>query len=144
MAGSLGGVLGRYLAVSVINVVNHQLLLQLAVRWWGWSGGAANAFAAVVAVVPAYFLSRHWVWRVSGRSSLRAEVVPFWLIALAGLVVSTVLTEGADRLWDEPLLLSAASLVGYFIVWVVKFLLLNVLFGRARRNVSDEPQAAPV
>ncbi len=117
--------------VSAVNVANHQLLLQLALRWWDWSGGWANAFAASAAAIPAYFMSRYWVWQVRGRSSLRAEILPFWAIALLGLVVSSFTAEAADRLFDDPLMVSAGSLAGYFVVWVAKFLLLDRLFDRS-------------
>lgn len=125
------GVVLRYLLTSGINVVNHQVLLQVAVRWWGWSGGQANVFAAVVAALPAYLLSRYWVWQVDGRPSLRAEVIPFWTIALLGLIASTITATVADRLFDRPIMISVGSLVGYFIVWVLKFLVLDRLFKRA-------------
>ena len=129
--GADAGVAARYLATSAVNVVNHQLLLQLAVRWWGWSGGVANTFAAIVAVVPAYLLSRYWVWQVDGRPSLRGEIIPFWAIALLGLVASSAAAELADRLFDEPLMISVGSLAGYLLVWVLKFVVLNVLFRRS-------------
>lgn len=130
-SGGDPGVVLRYLGTSGINVVNHQILLQLAVRWWDWSGGAANAFAAIVAALPAYLLSRYWVWQVDGRPSLWVEVVPFWAIALLGLVASTATAAAADSLFDEPLMISVGSLVGYFIIWVLKFLILDRLFDRA-------------
>ena len=137
--GANGGVLIRYLITSAINVINHQILLQIAVRWWGWSGGWANVFAAMIAVIPAYLLSRYWVWQVTGRSSLRSEVLPFWIIAIIGLVVSTVAAEAADRQFDEPLLISAASLGAYLVVWVMKFIVLNILFQRAAEQTEVTP-----
>lgn len=130
---------GRYVLVSVVNVVNHQLILQLALQMWSWSGGWANAFAASVAAIPAYFMSRYWVWEVRGRSSLRGEVLPFWAIALVGLVVSSLTAEAADRLFDNRLMISAGSLLGYFVVWVAKFLLLDLLFGRSRTMTGEQP-----
>lgn len=128
VVGANGGVMFRYLVTSGINVITHQFLLQIAVRWWGWSGGVANVFAAMVTVFPAYLLSRYWVWQANGTPSLRREIIPFWLIAAAGLFLSTFLAELADRRFDWPLLISAASLAGYFVVWVTKFLLLNQMF----------------
>lgn len=125
------GVVLRYLGTSAVNLVNHQILLQLAVRAWDWSGGQANVFAAVVAAFPAYLLSRYWVWQVDGRPSLRAEVLPFWTIALLGLLASTAAAITADRLFDAPIMISVGSLAGYFVVWVLKFLFLDRLFNRA-------------
>ena len=138
--GISGSVVARYLVTSGINVVNHQLLLQMAVRWWGWSGGAANVFAAIVSVIPAYLLSRYWVWDVQGKPSLRNELVPFWAIAAIGLVASTASAEAADRAFESPLIISIGSLAGYLLVWVMKFLVLNHLFQRADSKL-DEPVA---
>lgn len=137
--GSIGRA-GRYLMVSIVNVINHQLLLQLALNLWGWSGGVSNAFAATTAALPAYFMSRHWVWQVRGRSSVRSEVLPFWIIAILGLVVSSLTAEVADRLFEQAIMVSVGSLVGYFIVWVAKFLALDELFDGARLNT---PEAEP-
>ena len=119
---------GRYLAVTAVNIVNHQLILQLAVNLWDWSGGWANAFAACVAAGPAYFMSRYWVWQVRGRSSLRGEILPFWAISLIGLLVSSAAAEAADRMFSHALMISVGSLFGYFLVWVAKYVLLNRLF----------------
>ena len=141
LSGSIGRA-GRYLMVSAVNVINHQLILQLAVNLWGWSGGVANAFAATTAAVPAYFMSRYWVWRVRGRSSLRSEVIPFWVIAVLGLVVSSLTAELADRLFERPIMISVGSLVGYFIVWVAKFLTLDELFDGRRLNPRPEADEA--
>lgn len=141
MLGTDVGVVSRYLITSVINVINHQLLLQMALRWWGWSGGMANAFAAMVAVIPAYLLSRYWVWEVSGPNSVKREIGPFWLIAIAGLVLSTAAAEAADRLFGSEWLVSVGSLAGYFVVWVVKFALLNVVFDPEDETVPPEVRA---
>lgn len=126
----------RYLLTSGINVVNHQVLLQVAVRWWGWSGGTANAFAAFVAALPAYLLSRYWVWEVDGKPSLRLEVIPFWVIALVGLLASTATAAAADRLFADPIWISIGSLAGYAVVWVLKFLVLDLLFNRSRGDAA--------
>jgi putative flippase GtrA len=128
----------RYVVVSAINVFNHQALLLVAHGVWDWSGGIANVFAAVVAAIPAYLLSRYWVWSVRGAHSVRAEIIPFWTLALLGLVVSTVLAETADRLFESSLAVSAASFAGYLVVWVVKFLVLNRIFERSAARLTRE------
>ncbi len=128
--------------VSVLNVVNHQLLLWIANSVWGWSGGWANAFAALVAAVPAYWLSRHWVWEVErGRPhSWRTEILPFWALSLVGLAVSSVMAEVADRYAGSGIWVNMASLVGYFVVWVAKYLLLDLIFADRSHNTADRPE----
>jgi putative flippase GtrA len=123
----------------MLNVVNHQVLLNLANSGWGWSGGASNLFAAVVAAIPAYLLSRYWVWALRGAHSFRAEVLPFWIIALIGLAVSTSLAELADRFVGSGPAVALASLAGYGVVWVVKFMVLDGLFGQAAQHHERAP-----
>jgi putative flippase GtrA len=130
-AASKRPVAGKYLAVSILNVVNHQILLNLANSGWGWSGGTSNLFAAVSAAIPAYLLSRRWVWEIRGAHSFRSELLPFWVIALVGLALSTSLAELADRAIGSGLAVAMASLAGYGVVWVVKFLVLDGLFAHA-------------
>ncbi len=120
---------GRFLLVTMVNNVNHQGLLFLANSVWAWSGGVANLFAGLIAAVPAYFMSRWWVWNVRGkRHDPRGEVAPFVGIAVLGLAVSTVFAEAADRWFGSGLIVNFATLVAYFLVWLAKFFLLNRVF----------------
>ena len=130
---------GRFLIVTLINNVNHQGILYVANSIWGWSGGRANLLAGLVAAVPAYLLSRWWVWSVRGkRHDLRREVLPFVGIAVVGLIVSTVFAEVADRWFGRGLIVNFATLLAYFLVWLVKFVLLDRVFisGPARTGAS--------
>lgn len=127
----------RYLLVSAFNFAGHQAFLFLANSVWGWSGGVANVFAACVMSIPAYLLSRAWVWEVDGRHDVRRQVLPFWAITLAGLVVSTVFAAVADSVFGAGLAVNLASLIGYFIVWVAKFFLLDRLFGSSATTVDE-------
>ncbi len=131
-----GRLAGRYLAVSVFNTIFSQGLLFLANSVWGWSGGWANAFAAIVASGPAYILSRAWVWEKSGNHSVAREVVPFWVITFVGLGVSTLAAEFADRQFGAGLWVNVASLTAYFFVWIVKFILLDKLFSPEQSETS--------
>lgn len=118
---------GRYVVVSVWNTICHQATLLVAYSGLGWSGGWSNIAGAVVACIPAYFLSRAWVWQRSGRHSLHREVLPFWSIALVGLVVSTLTAHLADAALGSQIWVNIGSLFGYFLVWVAKFFLLDQL-----------------
>ena len=124
-----GATATRYLLVSAVNFIGHQTFLFLANSVWGWSGGIANIFAAIVMSVPAYLLSRAWVWEVEGGHDMRRHVLPFWAITLVGLVVSSLFAAAADRIFGAGIAVNIASLIGYFIVWVAKFFLLDRLFG---------------
>ena len=127
----------RYIVVSLLNVVNHQVLLYLANSGWGWGGGRSNVFAAVLAAIPGYLLSRYWVWEVRGNNSFRTEILPFWTIALLGLLVSTGLAEAADRVFGAGLAVALASLFGYFVIWVLKFIVLDRLFHQSNQQRTE-------
>jgi len=128
----------RYLLVSAFNFAGHQALLFLANSRWGWSGGVANIFAACVMSIPAYLLSRAWVWEVEGSHDMRRQVLPFWAITFFSLVVSTIFAAVADRVFGAGIAVNLASLTGYFIVWVAKFFLLDRLFGDVLTNADAE------
>ncbi len=120
---------GRFLLVTVINNINHQGLLYVANSIWHWSGGQANLFAGLVAAIPAYLLSRSWVWGVKSKHhDLRRHVLPFLGIAAVGLLVSTIFAEVADRWFGSGLAVNFATLVAYFLVWLGKYLMLDRLF----------------
>ena len=132
LRASHGKMAGRYVIVSVWNTILHQAMLLVGYSGFGWSGGWSNLFAAFVAAIPAYFLSRAWVWGRSGRHSFQREVLPFWLIALVGLLSSTILAHLADKAFGQQIWINLGSLAGYFLVWVGKFFVLDsLLFPRS-------------
>ena len=79
----------KYSAVSIINVAVGQALLVLfaALLHNAW---VANILAVCLSAIPAYYLTRAWVWGKKGKSHLTKEVLPFWGFAFAGLIMSTV------------------------------------------------------
>jgi putative flippase GtrA len=122
----------RYAAVSAIGVAATQVLL-LGALDLGWSGVAANASAVSIVSVPAYLLNRHWVWGRDGRHDVAREVLPFWGMALLGLVVSTTLVAVVSHDGTaSPLVVSAANLSGFAALWVIRYVVLDrVLFASA-------------
>ena len=90
----------RYLGVSVVNVVVGQSLLLMFHAILGWPQAAANALAVLISAVPAYYLSRAWVWGKSGKSHFKKEVLPFWIFVFIGLVFSTSMVALGAHLTD--------------------------------------------
>jgi putative flippase GtrA len=121
--------LGRYAAASVVGVVTGQALLYLCYSVLEWDAVAANVVSVAVSSIPAYLVNRYWVWQKRGRNSLRAEVIPFWLMAFLGLLLSSVLVAVVEGRTDSALALGLASLSGFGVLWVAKFIVLErVLF----------------
>jgi putative flippase GtrA len=115
----------KFVAVSLIGTVISQSLIVLFKGNWDWNGGVANLVAVCISAVPSYYLNRAWVWGKRGSSSMAREVLPFWIMTLAGLALSTFFAYVADRIWDATIAVNIANLAGFGVLWVVKFLVLD-------------------
>lgn len=127
----------RYVAMSGVAVVVSQAVLLITYGHLRWNELAAQTAAVVISTIPAYFMSRMWVWEKGGRSHLWKEVIPFWGISFAQFLISLIgvhfgqgVVEGlTDDHQLRTLGLLTISLGLYGIMWVGKFVLLNrVLF----------------
>jgi len=129
----------RYSVGSVIAWGTSEVVLVLLLGPAGWTAVSASVAACVAGGVPSYYLNRRWVWRRSGRGHLWREVMPFWVLAFAGLVLSTWwarLAEGwalehvASRVLQIALIVTAATSAA-LALWVVKFVIFDrLMFGR--------------
>ncbi len=132
----------RYGGVSVFNVVLGQSLLALFVIV-GMQAALANLAAVTIGSVPAYLLARRYVWEKSGPHSIRHEVLPFWVLNFVGLLLSTVSTSVAHNIWgSKVLVINAASLLAWFVVWVAKYVLLDRAVFKAKENEAATAVAA--
>lgn len=135
----------RYGAVSAFNVAFSQTLLVLGYAVLRWPARTANLVAAAIGIVPAYVLSRRWVWQRSGRSNLLREVAPFWGITAVGIVASTYaagLGEGLARRLTEDrsvqsIVVASCALLAYGVVWVAKFVIFDRLFAHQVAQDDD-------
>jgi len=130
----------RYMAVSVVNVIVGQGLLLLFHAVLHWNQVVANAVSVCISAVPAYYLSRAWVWGRSGKSHFKTEVLPFWIFVAVGLVFSTAMVALVSHLTGaastppsqltlmEKLLPNLVNAGSFFILWVLRFFLLDKLF----------------
>ncbi|MCB1261301.1 MAG: GtrA family protein [Acidimicrobiales bacterium] len=133
----------RYLAVSAFNVVFGQALLFGFQTVGGFEPVAANMAAVSISAVPAYLLSRYWVWNVSGKSNWLTEVAPFWGLTVLGFALSTLAVQGVSAVYDgdpPPLLVNVTNLSAFGVMWVAKFFVLDRwLF--AAKAAPEEPPA---
>ena len=128
----------RFSAVSIVGVVITQVLLILLHGILGLDAVGSNVLAVSLTTLPVFILNKRWVWGKSGRSHWRREVLPFWGFTLLGLALSTALVWVAQKVSDATLLVMAANIAGFGIVWLAKFFFLDsVIFG------DDDTVAAP-
>ena len=127
----------RYMVVSAVSVAVSQVTLFVAFAGFEWTARSANVLACVVGGVPSYWLNRRWTWGKSGRSHLLKEVAPFWALAFLGLAFSTWAADAAeawaldvtDRRLVQALVVNAAVIAAFGVLWIVKFVVFNkVLF----------------
>src|SRR5687768_9464314 len=94
--------------------------------------------------IPAFLLNKYWVWGKSGRAHIRREVLPFWVFTVAGWVLSTMAVRFADDnttadTLGRQLAVSAASIGGFGILWVLKYMFLDkIMFGPHHHTPYDE------
>jgi putative flippase GtrA len=123
----------RYSMVSVISVIVSQIVLFAAQSFW--SARTSNIVAVCVSAVPSYYLNRAWAWGKTGKSHLMKEIVPFWSLALLGLIFSTWAADFAETNAHHitssdlgtRLIVNGAALAAFGILWVGKFFIFNRL-----------------
>src|SRR4051812_14303666 len=140
-----GGKALRYSAVSVIGVVVTEALLVL---FYGMLfdhkyAALANFLAVVIASLPAYLLNRAWVWNKTGAHDFKREVVPFWVMSLIGLALSTLAVAVVDNHTNSTLAIGGTHLAAFGGVGVGKFNILERFFfpttGEHASLVEAEP-----
>lgn len=144
-----GKKLYRYVMGSVITTIVSFAVLTLVYgvfRWWG--AVASTVFANVVATVPAYWLNRTWTWGKGGRSDLWREVMPFWVLSIAGIAISmgtADLAAAFGRAHDlhhlvELVVVDGANLAAYGVLFVGKYLVFDRLFRLAESVRTAQPR----
>ncbi len=129
----------KYFAVSIVNVVLGQGLLFLFYVLAGFESWTSNILAVSISAIPAYYLTRAWVWGKRGRSHIYKEVLPFWGFAFAGLLLSTAAVWVASGISDNPLVPNLANIAAFGLLWVIKFFILDAfMFGRQHHHPTDD------
>ncbi len=132
-----GRKLFRYTMVSVISTVVSFSVLGFVYGVLRLGSEVPDTlFANIVAAFPSYYLNRTWAWGKTGRSHITREVLPFWALAVSGIVFSIFTASAARHLSDvhhlhhlgRTVLVLGANLAAFGILWVLKFLLFNRLF----------------
>ena len=129
----------KFSAVSAVSFPFTQVLLLVFTKGLDWSFVKSNLVAVTLMAFPAYAMNRYWVWSKKDKNSLTTEVIPFWVITLIGLALSTICAHYADDWFESDLAVNAANAVGFGIVWVFKFFILDrVMFGGHRHFPVEE------
>jgi putative flippase GtrA len=138
----------RYGAGSLVAMTSSELVLIGAYNF-GAGPQTATILAWAAGALPNYVLNRRWAWRVE--SQTRAERVReralYWVITLATAALA-ILATTAPTAWikgtvtsrgEQSVLLAAAYLLAYGVVFVAKFVLFDRLVFSDRRSRHQVP-----
>lgn len=141
----------KFGTVSVISTLVSQAMLFLFYPHILDTAMGANVVATSIATVPAYTLNRRWTWGKRGKSHLWKEVVPFWVLAFVGLVLSTVIVGVAAKNAHvispshtvKVTVVHLANLFAYALIWAARYSILNKwLFGPSTQKSGAVDTAA--
>jgi putative flippase GtrA len=136
----------RYTMVSVVSTVFGFTVLGIVFGALHlWTEVPTAIFANVVGIVPMYYLNRSWVWEKTGPSHWRREVLPFWAVSVAGILLSVAAAEVARHIsiahhfshTEATALLLAVTFAVFGFLWVFKFLVFSRLFRVAPPKATD-------
>jgi putative flippase GtrA len=127
----------RYTLVSVASTTTSIVVIAIVYGFRIIPGEVeATIFGNLVATIPSYHLNRKWTWGKSGRSHIRKEVLPFWAIAILGIVFSIVGASYAHHLVYShhlshllnTVIVEGANFVSFAVFWVLKLMIFNRIF----------------
>lgn len=138
----------KYSFASAAGVVTDATVLVVAREVFDQSFMTAHLLGVGIATIPNYTINRYWTWQQSGKNRLWGEVIPFWVMALLGFVLSTLFVAYADDQWGTTFAVLAANLSGFGVLWVAKFVVLDKLMWKMVSEHMDveetgEPVPAP-
>ena len=122
-------VISTLITFAVVGVIFYALKL--------WSEIPDNVIGNIAGIPPSYYLNRSWAWGKTGKSHMWREVVPFWAMSFAGIVLAvgagalarhiSVDTFHLHRL-GRTVVLYGANIFAFGLLWVAKFFVINKLF----------------
>jgi putative flippase GtrA len=133
----------RYAMVSLVGVVVTEVIFVAMYKGFKVAAVPTNITAVAVSSVPAYILSKRWVWGKSGKSHMVKEVVPFWAFAFMGLVLSTLFVHWIQRYTDKVIWNILANMSGFGALWVARYFVLDkLIWGAHHHTPFDEDREA--
>ncbi len=137
--------LWRYTATSIVANLTTISVLGFMVGLVHFDAGWSNVIATATATLPAFELNRRWVWGRDGRSSVGAEMLPFWIWAFAELAISSFAVHlmgehATSARWSTSLrtvVVEATSIGTTGCLWVLQFFLFDRVLFRQRRPAAE-------
>ncbi|MGH9211154.1 MAG: GtrA family protein [Acidimicrobiales bacterium] len=132
----------RYSSASVVAVTTYLIILVVGHDVVGLSEMGSHLIAVCLSSIPNYLINRYWTWEQQGKNRLWGEVVPFWVMALLGFLLSLVFVAWVDDRSDASWAVAAANLSAFGVLWVAKFVVLDKLMWRVVHELHPELELA--
>ncbi|HEX8805230.1 MAG TPA: GtrA family protein [Acidimicrobiales bacterium] len=130
--------LAKYSTASFFGVITGQAVLIFCLEALAWPALTANLASVTLGCIPNYLINRYWTWQQTGRNRFWGEVVPFWSMAAMGAVLSMLAVAYADHQWGTTLAVAIASLTGFGLLWLARFLVLDKIMWRVVHDLHPE------
>jgi len=134
----------RYALTSVVATLVSETTLLLVYGSGLLTASVAAIVASLAGTAPSYAMSRYWIWPEADRRRPVRQALAYWCISLACMAVASAATGWAaahaqtGRL-AHLVVVGAAYLVVYGLLWMVKFLLYQAwLFKAEARATSSQ------
>jgi len=142
----------RYAGISIVFVPLGQVLLQVFAHVVFDAGKGddaaftkASLLTAAILTGPNFFANRNFVWRDSSKDRLRTQILVFWVAAMLGVALSTLLTVWVENLVRdqsvavESISVFFAQLVGFGVVWIGRYLILDRWLFKVTHHGEEPP-----
>jgi putative flippase GtrA len=128
----------KYSIASGSGVITDATVFLVCAGLLGMHLMVAHLIAVAVASAPNYLINRYWTWQQQGKNRLWSEIVPFWAMAFAGFTLSTLFVAFANEVWGTTIIVLAANLSGFGVLWLLKFLMLDKLMWKVVHDLHPE------
>jgi putative flippase GtrA len=129
----------KYSVASGSGVVTDAVVLVLCAELLGFSFMTSHLIAVAVSSMPNYLINRYWTWQQQGKNRLWGEVVPFWVMALLGFLLSTLFVAYVkEQTWGTTFTVLLANLSGFGVLWILKFLILDKVMWKVVHDLHPE------
>ena len=136
--------LSTYTAGSVVAAGCSELALLLCYGVLHLPPTVSATLGWLCGALPNYWLNRRWTWRRTGRPDARRELLPYAAIVLGTLALAVVVTRAVDAALSSAgaaartTWVAAAFLGVYGVMFLLRYLLLDRLFGRLEPARPEE------
>jgi putative flippase GtrA len=134
-----------YGTVSAVAILTSWVTFVLAHNVIGRSLLESQVWSTIISTIPAFILSRQWVWAKDGKVSVSREVLPFWILSIVQFFI-TLIIVALLKGWIEStfadlkvrsIVVLTLNLGLYGAMWVGKFFFLNNLLFRNAQPVES-------